>query len=246
MCRGLGIIMKTKIIATPLPLKKKIKLWLRNQRTHPAWINRAIRIHGFKSYLEIGIDRGYCFDYIKAEKKVGVDPQIRLSNPLKESVYLYEMTSNEFFQSNNDEFDIVFIDGLHQAGQTFDDIVNSIKVINPKGLIFVHDIIPPHAGAAMEASSFEDAKITAIKQGLPWTNEWTGDVWKSISALQREISLIDIRIIPSDYGVAVIRITNNLVDRVRQKPLQYKNPEEKFENFIQRQILVSPRKAIKK
>ena len=39
-------------------------------------------------------------------------------------------TSDEFFESNKKNFDIIFIDGLHEYDQVKRDIKNSIKFLN--------------------------------------------------------------------------------------------------------------------
>jgi len=62
----------------------------------------------YKSYLEIGCFDDELFNVVKIEYKVGVDPvtggTIRL-------------TSDQFFNSNKENFDCVFIDGLHTYEQ---------------------------------------------------------------------------------------------------------------------------------
>ena len=43
------------------------------------------------------------------------------------------MTSDDFFLSNKDKFDVIFIDGLHIYEQVRKDVVNSINAINDGG-----------------------------------------------------------------------------------------------------------------
>jgi predicted O-methyltransferase YrrM len=62
---------------------------------------------------------------------IGVDPN--------QGVTL-RMTSDEFFAANQFTFDIVFIDGLHD--QVAKDIENSLRVLNPGGIIVMHDCNP--------------------------------------------------------------------------------------------------------
>ena len=40
------------------------------------------------------------------------------------------------------KFDIIFIDGLHEYDQVKKDIVNSLKFIDEKGFILIHDLLP--------------------------------------------------------------------------------------------------------
>lgn len=84
-----------------------------------------------KSYLEIGMAEGTTFFAIKAGRKVGVD---------------IDPGSDAYFAAFDDEpFDVVFIDGDHRAEQVVRDINNSRRVLNPGGVIFVHDLVPPEA-----------------------------------------------------------------------------------------------------
>jgi predicted O-methyltransferase YrrM len=55
---------------------------------------------------------------------------------------IIKKTSDSFFQSNKDYFDLFFIDGDHTALQVFKDIENSLKWLNDNGCIVLHDICP--------------------------------------------------------------------------------------------------------
>ena len=123
-------------------------------------INKIIIDFQLKSYLEIGCDQDEVYSKIKVENKVGVDPvsggNIRL-------------TSDEFFKRNTDFFDLVFIDGLHEYSQVKKDIVNSLKILNSKGIILIHDCMP----------------LSYLDQAIPrGQRKWNGDVWKSIVELR--------------------------------------------------------------
>ena len=110
----------------------------------------------YNSYLEIGCDRNQSFSNIKIEKRIGVDPV---------EGGTHKMTSDHFFSINKDNFDIIFIDGLHEYTQVMKDIKNSLKVLNKEGIILLHDCLPR----------------TIWNQITPRLNsDWNGDVWKSI------------------------------------------------------------------
>ena len=72
----------------------------------------------YKNYLEIGCDNDENFSHIAIENKIGVDP-------LKGGTL--RMTSDEFFQKNLENFDIIFLDGLHTYDQTIKDINNALN-----------------------------------------------------------------------------------------------------------------------
>ena len=80
------------------------------------------------SYLEIGCDDNICFNSIPVIDKIGVDPD-RGGN-IKD-------TSDNFFKNNKKIFDVIFIDGLHIYEQCRKDVINSLKVLNKNGFIFL-------------------------------------------------------------------------------------------------------------
>ena len=87
----------------------------------------------YRSYLEIGCFTNATFNIMNDmfQLAIGVDPN--------QGVTL-RMTSDEFFAANQFTFDIVFIDGLHD--QVAKDIENSLRVLNPGGIIVMHDCNP--------------------------------------------------------------------------------------------------------
>jgi len=148
-------------------------------------IQLIINKYNFKNYLEIGCDKNQSFSKIKVYNKVGVDP---ISGGTIRS------TSDEFFLKNiNNNFDMIFIDGLHYYEQVIKDIKNSLKILNDDGFILVHDCLPR----------------TLAHQAVPrYRGSWNGDVWKSIVELRNDINL-DIITCEIDFGVAIIRKRKN-------------------------------------
>jgi hypothetical protein len=113
-----------------------------------------------------------------------------------------------FFKMNQDTFDIIFIDGLHEANQVFRDVQNSLKYLNPNGTIVMHDCSP------------RGYKNSAIYPMLDTMIPWCGDTWKAVVAL-RMMKEIEIIVIDIDFGVGVIRRRPNL------HPL-----EEKWQKYL--------------
>jgi transketolase len=99
-------------------------------------INYLIKTYNFNSYLEIGVAEAYNFKRIECNKKIGVDPSNRYDE------IDFKMTSDDFFEINKDFFDIIFIDGKHERKQVVKDVENSLKVLNPNGIIISHDMNP--------------------------------------------------------------------------------------------------------
>ena len=152
----------------------------------------------FKNYLEIGCDQDQLFSKINIENKIGVDP-VSGGNTRK--------SSDDFFSTNKINFDLVFIDGLHEYDQVKKDILNSLKFLNPNGIILVHDCLPS----------------SMSKQAVPrYRMSWNGDVWKAIVDLRCEKN-IEIFTCEIDQGIAIIQNKNNTdLLSINKKPIELK------------------------
>lgn len=104
-------------------------------------INSIPGIEGM-TYLELGVQNGATFDAVKAHNKLGVDISTNRSDTR-------EMTTDHFFESNallEETYDIIYIDADHDYPQPLTDYNNAVRCLRPKGLIFMHDLIPPTEG----------------------------------------------------------------------------------------------------
>lgn len=126
-------------------------------------INRLIQENGYTSYLEIGVYDGKNFNGVKVFESTGVDPN--LPDSLKSNGNLVNATSDHFFSNTEIKFDLIFIDGDHEAGQVEKDIVNSYKALNKGGMILLHDCNPP---------TYESQVVPRIQ------GEYCGTVWRSV------------------------------------------------------------------
>lgn len=136
---------------------------------------------GSKSYLEIGVEHGYTFEAVVATHKTGVDPNFRFSKRiLSRNITLDESKSDDFFRKAelNDKFDLIFIDGLHTAEQTWRDFVNSTSHLVSGGVIIIDDTVPND-----RYSAEIDYEITYKKRrdaGIYDDYRWHGDVYRVI------------------------------------------------------------------
>ena len=55
--------------------------------------------------------------------------------------FKYKKTSDDFFNTNNNKFDVIYIDGYHKGSQVYKDFKNSWKVLNENGVIIFDDYI---------------------------------------------------------------------------------------------------------
>ena len=146
-------------------------------------INHLIKTYNYKSYLEIGVQKGVSFDAVKVIKKIGVDPDLN-------SKATHKIISNDFFKQYKEKFDIIFIDGLHESDQVCVDILNSLNRLNDNGVIICHDMLPT-------SKAMQDVPRVA--------KEWTGDCWKAFVRIRQLLSNLEMYTVDTDYGCGVIR-----------------------------------------
>lgn len=136
------------------------------------------------AYLEIGCFKNDLFDSIPLPVKVGVDPV---------QGGTVRATSDAFFATNTQKFDLIFIDGLHTYDQVHRDVANALKAINPGGWIAMHDMLPSNAMEQHEP--------------FPEIAAWVGGGWKVAFELLQTQG-VDFKIVKIDHGVGVIRVLN--------------------------------------
>jgi len=149
-------------------------------------INKKI-INKNVKYLEIGCDLDGTFNSIplSISDKIGVDPKRGGT---------HRMTSDQFFENNNDKFDVIFIDGLHSYAQCKKDFLNSLEVLNEEGVIFFDDMLP----------------VDWAMQYMPnFQAKHTGDVWK-LAAEIIDTEAFNFKIVKSNYGIGVLELKDNI------------------------------------
>jgi len=153
-------------------------------------INTLIKKHGYKSYLEIGVNTpaqpGYNWGGVECEYKAGVDPNVYTT---------HKMTSDEFFEKNRESvfkrtYDFIFIDGLHLYEQVYKDVINALEILNDGGTIMLHDCNP--------TSEITQRRVRA-------SDAWHGDVWKAFVRLRIERDDLEMYTIDADEGCGIIQ-----------------------------------------
>ena len=158
-------------------------------------VQRLINRHDYQSYLEIGVDRGSTFNYIRCPLKHGVDPNGKVAT--------HSMTSDKFFSTLDRDYDLIFIDGLHEAEQVKRDIKNALEHLSPGGVIVMHDCSPRNEKEQRVPKPFRP-------------RAWTGDVWKAFIYYRRRPDL-EMYVVNTNNGVGIIR-------RGQQDPLVVDHP----------------------
>lgn len=157
-------------------------------KTKEEIINCLIDKFNLKSYLEIGVQYGKSFKNVKATYKVGIDPDMQFKTSHGK---LLQITSDQYFNKYKIKYDIILIDGLHEAFQCLKDIINAAASIKKTGYIICHDMLP---------TSKEMQEIPRVSR------QWTGDVWKAWAVIKKQNPELDMYIVDTDFGVGVIKI----------------------------------------
>ena len=184
-------------------------------------IQNIITKNKFNSYLEIGCFNDDCFSKIKIAKKIGVDPF---------SGGNVRMTSDEFFSINKEQFDCIFVDGLHIYEQVKKDITNSLRFLSKNGVILVHDCLPENI--------FEQAVPRSKRR-------FKGDSWKAIVEMRTRID-VDTYTCVADEGLGVIlkRKNNNLL-YIKEKNFKKLSFKDYYYNYLSYMNIITVKNLFK-
>lgn len=154
----------------------------------PSWSARRInslnrKLRKVERYLEIGVQRGITFQAVQVPYRVAVEPHPLFDlKTLPERVSVFVKNSDDYFESisSREQFDIVFLDGLHQWFQTYKDIINALNHLAPGGVILIDDVIPCDEVSAVPSleESYRIRELTGSSE-----RRWHGDVYKALFAM---------------------------------------------------------------
>ena len=133
-------------------------------------------------YLEIGVYNGDSFLPQRAARKVAVDPSFRFDAAAARAAHpkaeFHEVESDDYFgrlAKPGEQFDVIFIDGLHTFEQTLRDFLNATERLATGGAIVIDDVRPSSALAALP--DWGEAARRA-EAGEAWDRDWMGDVYR--------------------------------------------------------------------
>lgn len=182
-------------------------------------IQKLVNKINAQSYLEIGLGRGITYKNINCKKIYGVDPcyggwddgQVCTTEPT------HKMTSDQFFKENTEQFDVIFIDGLHEADTVERDINNALDCLNSGGYIVCHDMNPSSKRA----------------QAVPRVSKaWNGDCWKAWVKIRQVNPEISMCVISADCGLGVIQKGSQELLDVNGLEIIYENLEKNREKWL--------------
>jgi len=152
-------------------------------------LNQLIQKHGYRRYLEIGVEGGDAVRAVRCDLKHGVDPGSTNAT--------FQLPSDEFFAMIRPEiaYDCIFVDGMHEEEQVMRDIHNSLAHLSEGGTIVVHDCNPPSAWHQRE---YEEAKQNGCRL-------WNGTVWRAWVRYRATRPDLSMAMVDTDWGCGLIQ-----------------------------------------
>lgn len=160
-------------------------------------------------YIEVGVSTGSTFHRLDAAHKVAVDPKFRFDWEQEQrdrgpATEYHQVTSDEYFGSivtDENQFDVIYLDGLHTFEQTLRDLTNALAHLAPRGVIVIDDVRPPsyHASLASQAN-YHKLRVHVNDTRLAWM----GDVYKVVWMIDTFFQSLQYRTISNNHGQAVI------------------------------------------
>jgi len=138
-----------------------------------------------RTWLEIGCHSAQLSQRMTTifKKSIAVDVEKRFSTG---DFIFYNESSDSFFKHFNEKVDIIFIDADHHFESVKKDFINSIKILNENGIIFLHDTDPDNLIFLDEDHCADCYKIV----------DWIKDNYKDL----------DILTLPADgAGLSIVR-----------------------------------------
>ena len=188
-------------------------------------IQAVLDLFDHPRYLEVGVQKGKTFNSVNAAVKVAVDPNFRFDfqNITEKDVFFYESTSDEFFGklvAKHEQFDVIYLDGMHTSEQTIRDLLNALVYLAPKGVIVIDDVFPSSYIASLaDINEFMKMhKASGEKSGA-----WMGDVYRLVFFVETFCQQLSYGTVNNNHGQLVLwrepreEVPQRTLNKVAQK-----------------------------
>lgn len=126
------------------------------------------------SFLEVGCLGGDLCMSLKTPRSLGIDINEHPDWPVYTErsagrVSFLQMSSDEYFDTHNDRFGLIFIDGDHHVEQVLRDVHHALFHLEAGGVIALHDTFPPTIGDTAEnlcGSAYKAAIVLRQRKDL--------------------------------------------------------------------------------
>jgi hypothetical protein len=160
-------------------------------------------------YLEVGVSKGTTFHHVDARFKVAVDPRFQFDWQSEQAArgprtQYHPVTSDVYFGSiiePKQEFDVIYLDGLHTFEQTLRDFTNAVDHLADGGVIVVDDVKP----SSYHASLPDPRSYQKLRQYVgDERRAWMGDVYKLVWFIDTFYPAMSYATIANNHGQAVV------------------------------------------
>lgn len=172
-------------------------------------VNQLTNLYPEARYLEIGVCEGATFDAVRAHRKVAVDPEFRFDHVARQreqpGTEYHQVTSDDYFASlvgEDEQFDVIFLDGLHVYEQTLRDLMNALDHLQPRGVIVIDDTRPPTYLASLP----DRDNFFKVREWLGGEidKRWMGDVFKLVYFIDTFCPGLSYSTIANNHGQTVV------------------------------------------
>ena len=188
-----------------------------------------------QKYLEIGIENGTTLRNVLCGDKSGVDPDPKIVMNTMENTKIYKYTSDVFFNEINTDhdYDVIFIDGMHQSDFVLKDFNNSMNCLKSNSIIIIDDVLPQSENEQLKIPNKHKIENGILKyDGEPWT----GDVWKVLYYLLQNFNdHFSHELFEHENYRGVCKLTINKKFKIESKCLKEiedYNYENDFKNYV--------------
>lgn len=190
--------------ANPFPVADKADRITRKDVLRP-----LLALYDQPRYLEVGVSRGVTFHRVPAAFKVAVDPLFQFDVADRQERHpeasYHEVTSDDYFATVIDpaqQFDVVYLDGLHTLEQTLRDLMNALHHLQPDGVIVIDDTRPPTYLASLPGR--ENFFTVRTWLGLDEQKAWMGDVYRLVYFIETFCPHLSFATIADNHGQTVV------------------------------------------
>ncbi|MDO9494486.1 MAG: class I SAM-dependent methyltransferase [Nocardioides sp.] len=181
---------------------------VRQNISRAAVLSRLTSLYPQARYLEIGVCEGATFDRVPAARKVAVDPEFRFDHVAMQRDHpgteYHQVTSDDYFASavgEDEQFDVIYLDGLHVYEQTLRDLMNALDHLQPHGVIVIDDTRPPTYLASLP----DRDNFFTVRSWLKSTDQrWMGDVFKLVYFIDTFCPGLSFSTIANNHGQTVV------------------------------------------
>lgn len=130
---------------------------------------------GTKTYLELGL---YKSELILDMAKLGIRcTGVDVKDVPRGNFTFVQAYTHDFFRTNVQTFDMIFIDADHKFESARDDLVEALKILNSGGVIIMHDTDPAELKLISPGYCGDSYKI------IKWIDEYNDTLTDKLTAI---------------------------------------------------------------